>query len=248
LLAAVAAGGAEDAPMKLAILENEIARGEFEASVEIPIDLNDSEKTQHINDWRSCRERNANLLKHRGQAFSLILGQCTQLPQDKMKQDADWTAVSTSYDPLTLFRLIEKTALAQRTEDQHPFATIYDQELGSHSFRQETLSNAPWHERFNTKVDVGEAIGVMRLHKVLVECASQELHSQDFASLGAANNMWFETTPKRDASRALFYVKAERSMAISKQIYKTILQLETTIAPRLANRPHISSTNVPKQW
>jgi hypothetical protein len=36
-------------PMKLAILENEIAQGEFEASVEIPI-----EKTQHINDWRSC--------------------------------------------------------------------------------------------------------------------------------------------------------------------------------------------------
>jgi hypothetical protein len=81
--------------------------------------------------------------------------------------------------------LIEKTALAQ-TEDQCPFATVYDQELGLCSFRQETLSNAQWHERFNTKVDVGEAIGVTRLHKVLVEHVSQELHSQDFASLGAA--------------------------------------------------------------
>jgi hypothetical protein len=96
LLAAVTAGEVGDAPMKVAILENEIAQGEFEASVKIPIDMNDSEKTQHINDWRSCRERNADLLKHRGQAFSLILGQCTQLLQDKMKQDADWTAVSTS--------------------------------------------------------------------------------------------------------------------------------------------------------
>jgi hypothetical protein len=122
LVAAVAAGEVEDAPMKLAILENEIAQGKFEASVEIPIDLNDSEKTQHINDWRSYRERNANLLQHRGQAFSLILGQCAQVLQDKMKQDTNWTAVSTSYDSLTLFRLIEKTALAQ-TEDQHPFAT-----------------------------------------------------------------------------------------------------------------------------
>jgi hypothetical protein len=67
--------------------------------------------------------------------------------------------------------LIKKTVLVQ-TEDQHPFATVYDQELGLHSFRQETLSNAQWHRRFNVKVDVGEAIGVTRLHKVLVECVS----------------------------------------------------------------------------
>jgi hypothetical protein len=53
-------------------------------------------------------------------------GQCTQLLQDKMKQDTDWAIVSTSYDPLTLYRLIERTILAH-TEDQYPFATMYDQ-------------------------------------------------------------------------------------------------------------------------
>ena len=96
-----------------------------------------------------------------------------------------WTTVSTSYDPLTLFRLIEKTILAQ-TEDQYPFATVYDQERSFYSFRQETLSNAQWYERFNTKIDVGEAIGVTRIHKVLLEYVAQDLHSQDFTSLGAA--------------------------------------------------------------
>jgi hypothetical protein len=58
-------------------------------------------------------------MKHRGQAFSLILGQCTQLLQDRMKQDTDWNAASTSYDPLDLYRLIKKTMLAQM-EDQYP--------------------------------------------------------------------------------------------------------------------------------
>ena len=116
-----------EAPVKLAILENEIAQGAFEAGEEIPIELTDSEKTQYSNEWRTYRERNASLIKHRGQAFSLILGQCTQLLQDKMKQDTAWTAVSTSYDPLALYRLIEKTILAQ-TEDQYPFATVYNQE------------------------------------------------------------------------------------------------------------------------
>jgi hypothetical protein len=60
-----------DAPMRLAILQN-IAQGKFAASIEVPVVLTDSEKTQFSNDWRTFRERNTNLIKHRGQAFSLI--------------------------------------------------------------------------------------------------------------------------------------------------------------------------------
>jgi hypothetical protein len=115
LEAAVAAvDGDPEAPMKLAVLQNEIAHGVLIRTEPIPIQLTDSEKTQYSNEWRTFRERNANLAKHRGQAYSLILGQCSQLLKDKMKQDADWPVVSVSYDPLTLFHLIEKTILAQK--------------------------------------------------------------------------------------------------------------------------------------
>ena len=185
LEAAVTAGLDPEAPMKLAILENEIAQGDFKQNKEVPIKMTDSEKTQYSNEWRTYRERNAQLSKHRGQAFSLILGQCTQLLQDKMKQDVDWNAVSISYNPLDLYRLIEKTILAQ-TEDQYPFATVYDQEISFYAFRQETLSNPQWYERFNTKVDVGAAIGVTRQHKVLLEYVAMELHNSAFTSLMAA--------------------------------------------------------------
>jgi hypothetical protein len=68
-----------DAPMKLAILNNAIAEGDFKQKLEVPIELTDSEKTQYNNEWRTYRERNAQLTKYRAQAFSLILGQCTQL-------------------------------------------------------------------------------------------------------------------------------------------------------------------------
>lgn len=82
--------------------------------------------------------------------------------------------MSVSYDPLTLYRLIKKIVLAQ-TEDQCPFATVCDQELSFYSFRQaENMSNPQWHERFNTKVDVGDAIGVTRQHKSLLEHVAQE--------------------------------------------------------------------------
>jgi hypothetical protein len=117
----------------------------------------------------------------------LIQGQCTQLLQDKMKQDTDWAVVSTSYDPLMLYRLIERTILAQ-TEDQYPFATVYDQELLFYSFKQETLSNPQWYEKFNTKVDVSEAICVTRQHKVLLDYVAQESYTKSFEGLGVAEH------------------------------------------------------------
>jgi hypothetical protein len=128
LEAAATLGADPDAPMQLAILDNEIAKGNYEQNNEVPIKMLDSEKTQYSNDWRTYQERNSLLTKHRGQAFSLILGQCTQLLQDRMKQDTNWNMASTSYNPLELYRLMEKMTLAQM-EDQYPFTTVYDQEL-----------------------------------------------------------------------------------------------------------------------
>ena len=97
LQAAIVTGGVanEEAPMKLALLQNEIARDEYQANNQVEIEMDDSEKTIYTNEWRTYRERKSSLLKHRGQTFSLILGQCTQMLQDKMKQDADWITTST---------------------------------------------------------------------------------------------------------------------------------------------------------
>jgi hypothetical protein len=100
-----------------------------------------------------------------------------------MKQDTDWNTVSISYDPLTLYRLIERTVLAQ-TEDQYSFATVYDQELSCYSFKQDNMSNPQWYERFNKKVDVSGAIGVPRQHKVFLEYVAQESYTQTFTDLG----------------------------------------------------------------
>jgi hypothetical protein len=82
LEAATTLGADPDAPMQLAILDNEIAEGNYKQNNEVPIEMSDSEKIKYSNNWRTYRERNALLTKHRGQAFSLILGQCTQLFQD----------------------------------------------------------------------------------------------------------------------------------------------------------------------
>jgi hypothetical protein len=53
LEAAVAADPTLADPMKIASLENEIAQGDFIAGQEVSIELNDSEKTQFSNEWRT---------------------------------------------------------------------------------------------------------------------------------------------------------------------------------------------------
>ena len=200
--------GELEAPMRLALLENEIAEAAFEAAEDVPIQLTDSEKSENSNKWRTYRERTTLLTKHRGQAFSLILGQCTQRLKDKMKQDTDWTTVSTSNDPLEIASLIEKTILAQ-TEDQYPFATVYEQELGFYTYRQDQLSNAQWYERYNTKVDVSNAIGVTRQHKILLQWTAQEVHNgTDFDAL---TNDQKDEIREDSAERYLAYVMLRHS-------------------------------------
>jgi hypothetical protein len=121
------------------------------------------------------------LEKQRGQAFSMIRGQCMQVLLDKMKYDTDWATVSASSSPLLLMSLIEKTVLAQ-TDDQYPFATVYEQELALFGFHQNVLSNEQYYERFNTKVDVGTAIGIARQHPVLLQHVAKDTRKMDFAS------------------------------------------------------------------
>jgi hypothetical protein len=173
-LEAADAAGDVDAPMSIALLQNNIEEAEYQATMDLPIELTNEEKTEHSNAWRTYRERNTRLETQRGQAFSMIRGQCMQVLLDKMKDDTDWTLASESYDPLTLLRLIEKTILAQ-TEDQYPYATVYEQECTLYSFTQNSLTNEQWYERFNTKIDVGSAIGVTRQHQVLLETVTAEI-------------------------------------------------------------------------
>ena len=66
-------------------------------------------------------------------AYSLILGQCTDLLQLKLKQQANWANVSASQDAIQLLNLIK--SIAFRFEDQKflPLA-LYHAKLHLYSF------------------------------------------------------------------------------------------------------------------
>jgi hypothetical protein len=103
-----------------------------------------------------------------------------------MKQDASWTTVSASYDPLKLYRLIDWVVLKQ-TEDQYPFAAVHKQSLAVMNTKQGGLSNTQWYEHFNMQHDVARSVGVELGHKVLWEYCAQSKHSMSYNALGTTN-------------------------------------------------------------
>jgi hypothetical protein len=89
-----------------------------------------------------------------------VLGQCTTVLLDKMKQDADWQAASESYNLLKLLKLIEKIILKQ-SDNQYKIGIIIGQlKLLLAYWQDDGVTNAVYYNQFKTRVDVAEHISV----------------------------------------------------------------------------------------
>jgi hypothetical protein len=100
------ASGTQDA-VAIAKVENKVDNIAYHQGQEVPYNLTDSEKLKYGNKSKAHSQHVATLEKHRGNVYALIYGQCTQILQDKMKQDKNWATVSVSYKPLELYKLIK---------------------------------------------------------------------------------------------------------------------------------------------
>ncbi len=85
----------------------------FELTDVVEVKTTADESMTFNNAWWTYCERTDFLVRSRGKVYSLVLSQCTTVLLDKMKQVADWQAVSDSYNPLKLLKLIEKFILKQ---------------------------------------------------------------------------------------------------------------------------------------
>jgi hypothetical protein len=148
-------------------VEDQKAKAEIELIDEVDMKLTEDEKIFHANAWRSHRETTESLKKSRGKVYSLLFGQCTQVLVDKMKQDMDLVAISESFNPTLLFKLMEKFVLKQ-SDNQYATAVLIAEQLSILSFRQDDhLGNAGYYDRFTTRVEVAGR----------QECATTLLHS-----------------------------------------------------------------------
>ena len=142
----------------------------------------------HSNAWRTHQETTESLKKSRGKIYSLLLGQCTQVLVDKMKQDTDWVSISDSFDPHLLFKLIEKFVLKQ-SDNQYKTAVLIAEQLSILQFRQDDqLGNAVYYDCFTTRVEVARQAGVCYYSPDLLEDKATQLKMGGYDNLSDTNN------------------------------------------------------------
>jgi hypothetical protein len=127
-------------PVKVATASNDLEDLKYKMRQEVPYKLTSEEAMEYSNKMKAHSVRVATLKKHCEQVYSLILGQCTQLLQDKMKQEKAWAQVSVSYKPPDLYKLIESVVLKQ-TEDQYPVAALWEQYGAVYNAKQGNLTS-----------------------------------------------------------------------------------------------------------
>jgi hypothetical protein len=163
-------------------MENEIETLKFliKKKKTQPIALEGDAKQAWDTKRKNHNKREQELIKHRGQCFGLIRGQCTRTLIGKMEHHASWSTTIESGDPLLLYDLIEKTILAQ-SEETYPFAIIYKFERELYHYMQNMLTNNQWYQQFVIKANLAASQGVVHQHGVLRNYVAKKLHSKTYA-------------------------------------------------------------------
>ncbi len=154
---------------------DQILHCEINLKDEVKMKLMDDKKMAHNITWQSHRKVMGGLKKSRGKIYSLLLGQCTQVLIDKMKQDVDWVTISDLFDPIALFKLIEKFVLKQ-SNNQYRMAVLIAEQLLILEFRQDDqVTNATYYDCFTTRMEVTKQAGVCYYNPDLLDMKAMEL-------------------------------------------------------------------------
>jgi hypothetical protein len=100
------ASGTQDA-VAIAEVKNQVNDVVYHQGQEVPYNLTDSEKLEYSNERKTHSQHITTLEKHCGNVYALIYGQCTQILQDKMKQDKNW---ATEVSPTSRWSFINSSS------------------------------------------------------------------------------------------------------------------------------------------
>jgi hypothetical protein len=183
-----------------------------------PLQLKGEAKTEYDADLKICKAKLQAMEKYLGQAFSMIKGQCTLAPKTKMKCDNDYTDCMAPSNPLQLKALIERTIISQ-SANKYTFAVLYELEVGLLGVQQNKVSVNQWLEWFNTKVDIGDTLGVNQDHPMALKHVAQELCNKKFEDLSNALKINRVTLDARE--RYLAYIFLRQSSSEHDTYYET---------------------------
>ena len=126
-------------------------------------------------------KRDAALDDNIQKAYSLVLGQCTDLLQSKLKQQNTWAAIALAQDVIELVKLIK--AITFKFEDQKflPLA-LYQAKSNLYNLRQGNMSNHDYLQRFNNLVDVATTYNGKMHDAAIVAIVATKMHPHEYFS------------------------------------------------------------------
>jgi hypothetical protein len=195
-------------------VDDQITKGDIKLKDEVKMKLTDDEKTAHSKGWHSHCESSNSLKKSRGKIYSLILGQCTQVLVDKMKQDADWVKISGSFDLTLLFKLAKNFVLKQ-SDNQYKMAVLIAEQLPILLFCQDDqIGNATYYDWFTTRVEVACHAGVCYCYHSpdLLEDKAAELKIMAYDTLSPAKKKMVVDDVKQEYLAYLFINNSNAKM------------------------------------
>jgi hypothetical protein len=138
-------------------------------------------------------KRKAMLDNNIQKTYSLVIGQCTDLLQSKLKQQAQWATISEDQDAIALISLIKSITL--RFEDQKflPLA-LYLSKANFYNLRQGNMTNHDYLRRFQNLVDVATAYNGQLHDQAIIDITTKRLHPGSvYSTLSPAQKLVIQT-------------------------------------------------------
>jgi hypothetical protein len=107
--------------------------------------------------------------------YSLVIRQCTDLLQSKLKQQTAWASISQDQDDIALIGLVK--TITFRFEDQKflPLA-LYLSKASLYNLRQGNMANHDYLQRFQKLVDVATSYNGQLHDQAIVNIVTVRLH------------------------------------------------------------------------
>ena len=159
-----------------------------EAKIQIPIPLNPpvADPANPTSDEQVAKmifkgeldtyvKRKSILNQNIQKTYALVIGQCTDLLQSKLKQQTKWLSISQDQDAIALLSLIK--TITFRFEDQKflPLA-LYQAKTSLYSLRQGNMTNHEYLQRFQTLVDVAMSYHGQLYDQAILDIVTERMH------------------------------------------------------------------------
>jgi uncharacterized membrane protein YgcG len=96
--------------------------------------------------------------RNSSRVYALVLGQCSQALRNRMEAHENWARINEQSGVMELLQLIQ-TCMIQRQTRQKPTHSLFEAETQVYAFKQRTLANNEYYERFKDLVTNADRLG-----------------------------------------------------------------------------------------